>query len=104
MATDVFAERLVRIRTRFAGNLPGKIDNLDLALPQISGEGETVVESHYPSQRSRDVRHWADRRIHRDRPGSAIYREDPDPAPAHKTRADCHRSRGRVRANRHPAR
>jgi HPt (histidine-containing phosphotransfer) domain-containing protein len=45
MADDLFAERLAKIRTRFAGNLPGKINSLDHALPQISGEGEAVVET-----------------------------------------------------------
>jgi hypothetical protein len=52
MADDLFAERLAKIRTRFAGNLPGKIDNLDQALPQISGEGEAVVAALAVAHRS----------------------------------------------------
>ena len=42
MADDVFAERLAKIRTRFAGNLPTRIDSIDRALPDLSGDGEAV--------------------------------------------------------------
>ena len=42
MAEDVFAERLARVRARFAGNLPGRIDSIDRALPNLSGDGESV--------------------------------------------------------------
>jgi chemotaxis protein histidine kinase CheA len=52
MADDIFAERLAKIRARFAGNLPGKIDILDQALPQISGEGEAVVAALATAHRS----------------------------------------------------
>ena len=42
MADDVFAERLARVRARFAGNLPVRIDSIDRALPNLAGDGETV--------------------------------------------------------------
>ena len=43
MAEDAFTERLNKIRTRFATNLAGRFDAIDKALPQLSGEGETVI-------------------------------------------------------------
>ncbi|HTS41111.1 MAG TPA: Hpt domain-containing protein [Xanthobacteraceae bacterium] len=43
MAEDLFTERLAKIRARFATNLPGRIDAIDRALPQLSGEGESVI-------------------------------------------------------------
>lgn len=52
MAADLFVERLAKIRARFAGNLPGKIDILDQTLPQISGEGEAVVAALAVAHRS----------------------------------------------------
>ena len=52
MAVDQFAERLAKIRTRFAANLPGKLDSIDDALPQISGEGPAVVEALTTAHRS----------------------------------------------------
>lgn len=42
MVDDVFAERLARIRARFASNLPVRIDSIDNALPNLSGDAETV--------------------------------------------------------------
>ena len=52
MAVDLFSERFVKIRARFAGSLPGKINGLDHALPQISGEGEAVVQALATAHRS----------------------------------------------------
>ena len=42
MAVDQFAERLAKIRTRFAANLPGKIESVERALPLLAGEGDAV--------------------------------------------------------------
>jgi HPt (histidine-containing phosphotransfer) domain-containing protein len=52
MAIDQFTERLAKIRTRFAANLYRKIDSLDHALPQLSGEGDGVVEALATAHRS----------------------------------------------------
>jgi hypothetical protein len=45
VAVDLFAERLGKIRTRFTANLLGKVDGLDKALLQISGDGPAVAEA-----------------------------------------------------------
>ena len=42
MADDVFAERLAKIRTRFASNLATRIDSIDSALPNLVGDGAAV--------------------------------------------------------------
>ena len=49
---DQFTERLAKIRTRFAANLDRKIDTLDHALPQLSGNGAGVLEVLETAHRS----------------------------------------------------
>ncbi len=43
MADDVFAERLAKIRARFASKLTMRIESIDRALPNLMGEGESVL-------------------------------------------------------------
>ena len=45
MAIDQFTERLAIVHTRFAANLNRKLDNLDRALPQLSGERPAAIEA-----------------------------------------------------------
>jgi chemotaxis protein histidine kinase CheA len=52
MADDVFAERLAKIRARFAANLTGKLDLLDQALPELSGESDHIPAALVTAHRS----------------------------------------------------
>ncbi len=45
MADDVFAERLAKIRVRFASNLSTRIDSIDNALPNLVGDGAAVFST-----------------------------------------------------------
>jgi hypothetical protein len=51
MAVDVFAERLAGVRKRFAAKLPGRIDEIDSALPELIGEGGEVAAAVYNAHR-----------------------------------------------------
>jgi chemotaxis protein histidine kinase CheA len=44
MSVDQFAERLAKVRQRFASTLNGKIKDTYVALPQLSGTGDDLVE------------------------------------------------------------
>ena len=50
MSADEFAERLELVRKRFAARLPGRLDDIDASLPQLSGTdsdiGKTVYSAH----------------------------------------------------------
>lgn len=52
MATDQFTERLAKIRSRFAANLPGKIEKVECVLPQLSGDGAAVMTTLATAHRS----------------------------------------------------
>ena len=52
MATDQFTERLKTIRIRFAANLPGKIDNVERVLPELSGQNDAVMTTLATAHRS----------------------------------------------------
>jgi Hpt domain len=52
VATDQFTERLAKIRTRFAANLPGKLEAFERAVPQLTGEGEAVMTTLATAHRS----------------------------------------------------
>jgi len=45
MAVDAFAERLARVRQRFVSALESQIEDTYSAIPDLSGDSETVVEA-----------------------------------------------------------
>lgn len=45
MATDVFVERLAKIRIRFVAALPTKIAESDAVLPLLAGDGTASVDA-----------------------------------------------------------
>ena len=45
MDADVFAERLTKVRNRFTSTLEGKIEETDVAMAGMSGDGVAVVEA-----------------------------------------------------------
>ena len=51
MSVDIFAERLAGVRKRFAAKLPGRIDEIDAALPELTGEGGEVAAAVYNAHR-----------------------------------------------------
>ena len=51
MAGDIFAERLEGVRKRFAGKLPARIEEIDAALPELTGAGGGVAAAVYSAHR-----------------------------------------------------
>jgi hypothetical protein len=51
MAVDIFAERLGGVRKRFAAKLPGRVDEIAAALPELTGEGGEVAAAVYNTHR-----------------------------------------------------
>jgi hypothetical protein len=51
MEGDQFAERLAGVRKRFAAKLPGKLAEIDAALPALVGEGKGAAAAVYTTHR-----------------------------------------------------
>ena len=51
MGADEFAERIAGVRKRFASKLPGRIAEIDAALPALSGQGRDVAAAVYTAHR-----------------------------------------------------
>jgi len=51
MAEDEFAERLALVRKRFAAKLPGRLDDIDASLPQLTGAASDIGKSVYSTHR-----------------------------------------------------
>ena len=51
MAADEFAERLELVRKRFAAKLPGRLDDIDASLVQLTGEAADIGHSVYSTHR-----------------------------------------------------
>jgi hypothetical protein len=51
MAADEFAERLQLVRKRFAAKLPGRLDDIDASLPQLTGNDSDIGKSVYSTHR-----------------------------------------------------
>ena len=51
MEGDVFAERLAGVRKRFAAKLPARLAEIDIALPELAGEGAEVAAAVYTAHR-----------------------------------------------------
>ena len=45
MSIDSYAERLAKVRHRFASTLEGKIKDTYVALPHLTGEGDAVADA-----------------------------------------------------------
>jgi hypothetical protein len=51
MGDDEFAERLAILRRRFADKLPGRLAEIDAALPALTGDGGAVAGAVYTAHR-----------------------------------------------------
>ncbi|HWP27013.1 MAG TPA: hypothetical protein VNL39_11775 [Xanthobacteraceae bacterium] len=52
MTVDLFNQRLNKVRARFAANVERKIETLDNTLPQLCGEGNSIIERLAAAHRS----------------------------------------------------
>jgi hypothetical protein len=52
MNTDLFSQRLSKVRARFVANVERKIEALDDALPQLCGDGNGIAERLAAAHRS----------------------------------------------------
>jgi HPt (histidine-containing phosphotransfer) domain-containing protein len=51
MDGDDFAQRLVAVRKRFAVKLPARLEEIDAALPGLTGEGRDIASTVYTAHR-----------------------------------------------------
>jgi hypothetical protein len=51
MAADEFAERLDLVRKRFVARLPGRLDDIDASLTQLSGAASDIGKQVYSTHR-----------------------------------------------------
>lgn len=52
MTVNSFSQRLSKVRARFVANVERKIETLDHALPQLCGEGNSIIERLAAAHRS----------------------------------------------------